>query len=202
MKHQQLLDLLRSPEFNRLALDSVSQEANPDTRWWDLHVACVERQAEMSIWTTAQYIKLLFETYPTEIKRIRLELSVEKEDDEMVPKNDLFINERFCAEHYNEFEDEDEAFLEVIQECDDAQVFDEAISVIGETITSHVEGSKHKILAAFKESFMSPGQVDTMLAQHAPFVKAWADAQLLGQVAKSNQNPDRVMSCPAGITKL
>lgn len=202
MKHQHLLDLLKSPEFNRLALESVSQGSDPSTRWWDLHMACVEREVEMTIWTTAQYMKLLFETYPTEVKSIKLKVGTEVDDGEEEIKNDLYINERFCSDYYNEFEDLDPSFLEVLEERDDAKVFNDAIDVIGETATSHVLRLIDKIQAAFEHEFTSTAQIDAMLAEHAPFVRSWADAQLLAQVAKDNNNPDRIVSGPGGFTKL
>ena len=202
MNLDQLQELLASTEFNRLPMEQALADASNDDRWWQLHDLLVEKEAQVAIWTAGQHARLLFETYGTAIDRIKVDIETETNSGELYINHRLAINDVYCDDDYNEFEDEDAEFLDLLDERDERTVFNEAVHALNDIASSHMISCLGRVQAAFKEPLRSLADVDAMLTKHAPYVRAWVNAQRLSDVASQAASPDRSISGPASHHKM
>jgi hypothetical protein len=183
MKLDDLNEILDDTAFNRWPLEQTQAAAAPDDKWWQVHDRLVENEVEVTLWTAAQFVALLFETYPNVIKTVQPGVSVDVDRDQRFADHRLLVNGVYCDPDYNEFEDEDGDFLGQVDDVDESRVFNAAVSALNDLVSSHLLGKIEEIDSRISTKFTSAAQAQRMAADHAPAIRAWVDSARLADLA-------------------
>lgn len=169
--------ITQSKTYNQLPLTLAQRKEG--AKWWQMQEAVSEESARLQVWEAAQYIALLFDTYPGLIQDVRLSLNLADENGAMYADNYTYINDESAHDQApNLLSDERDA----IDEIDDARVLWAVVDTLNDVATMQLAAHVEILREAFGRKITSAEQARQIGRELGGAMAAHIEAEVLEQV--------------------
>ena len=169
-----LTTITSSKAYNQLPLAVAAR--SDKAHWWQMHEAVSEAGARLQVWEAAQYIALLFDTYPGLVNSVRLSLNLHDEQGEVYADNYTYINEVVAHDQATDLLVDE---IDAIEAIDDARVLWAAVDALNDVATLQLASHIEMLRSAFGRKITSAEQARAVAQEMGGEMTACIEAEIL-----------------------